>query len=255
MTASRVANADSAMHQRQFSMNAIAISLKWTKPSYYRIWVLPFIHDNRRSLAYRSRCEQRLEYLPLTEPVGLGAVLADKHAILARYVRVRLRNDEAVEDVLQELWLKVQTVDSGPIAEPMAYLYRMAENLVLDRKRAEQRRAARDHNWTEHRADGGDLSADTAPSPERIVVARDYLRRVDARLAQLPDRTVFVFRAVRIDKRLQKELAAELGISVSAVEKHLQRAYREVISVKEELERDRSEPYLGVAEGVGYDAG
>lgn len=236
-------------------MNALAISSVWLETGPERARLMPFKHDIGRRPRYRSGREQYSEIARLNGSTGLEAVLATNRAVLARFVRVRLRNDEAVEDVLQELWLKVQTVDSGPIAEPLAYLYRMSENLVLDRKRAEQRRVARDHHWTEHRADGNDLSADAAPSPERVVIARDYLRRIDARLAELPERTVFVFRAVRIDKRPQRELAEELGISVSAIEKHLQRAYREVVAVKEELEADSIETRPRVVEGVGHEAG
>ena len=223
-------------------MNALSPSLVVSELSIGRFVTPPIKQDFQRHSRYRQQRGQRTHSNRLTGSTGLDAIFAANRALLARYVRVRLRNDEAIEDVIQELWLKVQTVDSGPIAEPLAYLYRMAENLVLDRKRAEQRRVARDHLWTEHCADGDDLSADVAPSPERVVIARDYLRRVDARLALLPERTLFVFRAVRIDKRPQKELATELGISVSAVEKHLQRAFREVISVKEELESDEFEP-------------
>jgi RNA polymerase sigma-70 factor (ECF subfamily) len=248
-------HADFAIPGFKYGMTTLGKSPFRLEPGFDRIPGMPFIQDIGRRSRYSIRSEKRPENSRLTESTGLEAILAANRSLLARYVRTRLRNDQAIEDVLQELWLKVQTVDSGPISEPLAYLYRMAENLVLDRKRAEQRRTARDHHWTEHRADGCNLSADTAPSPERIVVARDYLRRVDARLAKLPERTVFVFRAVRIDKRPQKELATELGISVSAVEKHLQRAYREVISVKEELEQDISEPQTRIAEGVGHDAG
>jgi DNA-directed RNA polymerase specialized sigma24 family protein len=63
-----------------------------------------------------------------------------------------------------------------------------------------------------------------------------------------------LFRAVRIDKRPQRELAEELGISISAVEKHLQRAYREVVAVKEELDADSIETCPRNVEGVGYEA-
>jgi RNA polymerase sigma factor (sigma-70 family) len=255
MNASCTANVDPAVHWRQHAMTFFATSPIQLESSQYRVWPSPFIHDIERPVPYRMGCEQQSEYVRLTESTGLEAVLADNRAVLARFVRARLRKNEAVEDVLQELWLNVQSVDSGPIAEPLAYLYRMADNLVLDRKRADQRRLARDYHWSECRANGDDLTADAAPTPERIVLARDYLRRVDARLALLPERTVFVFRAVRIDRRPQKDLATELGISLSAVEKHLQRAYREIVSVKEELERDTIAPHRRIAGGVSHDAG
>ena len=234
-------------------MTALALRLGSIEPQRWHWPAAPMPGDNQRVLAYPARRESAFESAGLTAPTGLEAVMAANRALLARFARLRLRDEEAVEDILQELWLKVRIVDSGPIAEPLAYLYRMTENLVLDRKRAEQRRVARDHQWAERRAGNEDLTADAAPSPERIVIARDFLHRVDARLAQLPERTAYVFRAVRIDKRAQKELAVELGISVSAVEKHLQRAYREIVSVREELEGAQVAPPDQVREGVGHD--
>lgn len=158
---------------------------------------------------------------------------------LRRFLRARLRNDDGADDVLQDLWMKIRGLDAGPILEPLAYIYGMAENSVLDRKRAAGRRTARELDWTETQIAGTLASpADAAPSAERILVARDYLRRVNARLDGLPERTAFIFRAVRIDGRPQKELAANLGISLSAIEKHLQRAYREIVAVRDELNAD-----------------
>lgn len=248
-------SADFTKPRRQFIMNALAISVDLPASGRRNVATAPILGDIRAFVSYRKPHGKRFEIIRLTGSTGLEVVLAANRSILARFVRARLRDDAALDDVLQELWLKVQTVDSGPIAEPLAYLYRMADNLVLDRKRAERRREARDHHWSELRANGSDLAADAEPSPERVVVARDYLRKVDARLALLPERTIYIFRAVRIDKRPQKELASELGISVSAVEKHLQRAFREIISVKEDLELDHSEPQPRIVEEVGHEAG
>ena len=42
----------------------------------------------------------------------------------------------------------------------------------------------------------------------------------------------------RIDGIPQREIAGEIGISLSAVEKHLQRAYRTVVETRERLDAD-----------------
>lgn len=214
----------------------------------------PFVHDIGWRLHYYRRHDKFAKTVCLKADGGLEAVFTSNRALLGRFVRARLRADDAVDDILQELWVKVHALEPGPIAEPLAYLYRMADNLVLDKKRAAARQMARDHAWSERRSNGALPDSDPAPNPERVAVARDFLNRVNARLKLLPARTVEIFHAVRIEKRPQKELAAELGITISAIEKHLQRAYREVIIVREELECDPAPSIPAVLEGVAHDA-
>lgn len=173
----------------------------------------------------------------MVEASGLEAVFLQNRAILGRYLRVRLRSEVEVEDALQDLWVKASAADAGPIAEPLAYLYRMADNLALDRRRSAARRAHRESEWT--KGHGESVAAnpvDVRPNAERILVARDHLRRVNAVLDELPERTAYAFRAVRLDGVPQKELATLMGITVSGVEKHLQRAYRAVMEVKKNLD-------------------
>jgi RNA polymerase sigma factor (sigma-70 family) len=200
---------------------------------------MPFVHDNRWQPHYLKAHVSQNRIATVSALGGLEAVLEANRPALGSFLRARLRGDDGAEDILQELWIKARSIDAGPIAEPLAYLYRMAENLVLDRRRAGGRRNAREQEWTSSQIEGTlEAPADAAPNAERILIARDMLRRVDARLDALPERTAFVFRSVRVEGRPQKELAAELAISLSAVEKHLQRAYQEIVAVHDELNAD-----------------
>lgn len=166
------------------------------------------------------------------EKTGLEAVFLASRAELLRFVSARLKSVSEGEDVLQDVWLKLSNLDpSGPVAEPLAYLYRMAENTIRDRQRSDIRRRVREANWMED-GEGPSRSGRDMLSPERIAVERDRLKRVEARISELPERTHFILRAVRLDGRKQGDIAAELGISLSAVEKHLQRAYRTVINAR-----------------------
>jgi RNA polymerase sigma-70 factor (ECF subfamily) len=139
--------------------------------------------------------------------------------------------------VLQDLVVKLESRPSGPIADPRAYLYRMAENLLLDRIRSEGRRRGREQAWVGARS-GSALDVDDRPSPEQALIARERLALVSAALAALPERTLSVFRRYRIDGVPQREIAAELGISLSAVEKHLQKAYQAVVAARARLDAE-----------------
>lgn len=165
---------------------------------------------------------------------GLEAVFMESRATLLRFLRARGAGTDA-EDILQELWLKLSAMHAqGPIADPLAYLHRMADNLMHDRHRAARRRERREMTWHDMAATSQpDISDD--PSPERVLVARDTLRRVEAALEQLSERSRAIFRRFRVDGIGQKIIAREEGISVSAVEKHLQRAYRALMECEERL--------------------
>ncbi len=54
----------------------------------------------------------------------------------------------------------------------------------------------------------------------------------------MPERTRTIFRRFRIDGQQQSVIAAELGISVSAIEKHLARAYKEISAARLRLDEE-----------------
>lgn len=166
---------------------------------------------------------------------GIEAVFLRHRSELLRFLRARAPSEDA-EDLAQELWVRVQSVSSGPIADPLPYLYRMANNLALDMGRSASRRRRRDHEWA---SDGGDHDFVPQISGERIVMARDKLRMVEAKLAGLGERTWTILRMFRVQGIPQERIAAELGISLSAVEKHLQKAYRALLSIDREDDDDR----------------
>ena len=163
-----------------------------------------------------------------------GSVLAQafmaNQAPLLRYLRARGAGEEA-EDCLQELWIRAEAGVGQAVADPLAYLYRMAHNLMLDRHRTAYRRQNREQSYRRD-VHGDDGDADDAPAAERILIGRERLRQVDRVLAGLGRRTEYIFRRHRIDEIGQRDVAAELGITLSAVEKHLQKAYRAVAAAQ-----------------------
>lgn len=168
---------------------------------------------------------------------GLKAAFLEDRPRLLRFLSARRIAAEEAEDLLQDLFVKIDGLHTGPIAEPRAYLYRMLDNLVLDRRRASLRRKGREEAWMSVQP-GVESGFDESPSAEASVLARQKLARVWSALGALPERTVDVFRRYRIDDCPQKQIASDLGISVSAVEKHLQRAYRVVAEVQQQLDAD-----------------
>jgi RNA polymerase sigma-70 factor (ECF subfamily) len=179
---------------------------------------------------------------------GLEAVFMLHRAALLRFLVARGGSVDA-EDLLQELWVKAASASTGPIGEPVGYLYRMADNLMLDRRRSELRRARRDHQWTDA-SGGATMGVSDQPSAEQALIARERLRTVDRALTGLGERTATIFRRYRIEGISQRDIAAELGVSVSAVEKHLQKAYHALLEVRQTLDADSLAPRRREIEGI-----
>ncbi len=166
----------------------------------------------------------------MLEADGLEAVLLANRPRLLRFLQAHGAGD-AAEDLLQELWLKLSRTPTGPIANPLSYLYRAANNLMLDRHRSQRQARQRDQEWVE----AGDAPAPgvaQAPPGERGLIAREQLVAVTAELAALGDRAATIFRRHRLDGISQRDIAAELGISLSTVESDLRRAYRAMIDLQ-----------------------
>jgi RNA polymerase sigma-70 factor (ECF subfamily) len=67
-------------------------------------------------------------------------------------------------------------------------------------------------------------------SPERVLLGKEALVRATAVLLELPERTRMVFVMRRLEGMRYLDIAARLGISVSAVEKHMTRAMAHLVS-------------------------
>lgn len=154
---------------------------------------------------------------------GLRAIFLAERAMLLRLLVVRLGSAAEAEDALQDMWIKLARPPGGPVAQPAAYLYSMAANLASDRLRQAARRIVRDSDWADVQS-----GAQEQPLTDRALLARERLCHVEAALASMPERMSRAFRMFRFDERPRKEIAQELGISVSGVEKLLERAYRHI---------------------------
>lgn len=159
---------------------------------------------------------------------GIDAVMLANRAALLRFLASHGTGDEA-EDLFHELWLRVTRSPTGPVANPLAFLYRAANNLAIDRHRARRQAQAREQAWTETRG-GPEVSPE--PGAERQLIARQELTRMEAALHALGDRTASILRRFRLDGTPQKQIAAELNISLSTVESDLRRAYAALADVR-----------------------
>jgi RNA polymerase sigma-70 factor (ECF subfamily) len=176
---------------------------------------------------------------------GLAAVFLANRPLVRRLVAARAGDPVEADDVLQELWLRIETTRVGPVGDPLAYVMRMALNLANDRHLAERRRTAREHAWS-----GVQSGAQEQPDAERRLVSAEELARLQALIGSMPERMHRALVLFRIEGKSQRAIADELGITVSGVEKLLARAYRQLVEFRNDTLADS-----GGAETAGNEGG
>lgn len=156
---------------------------------------------------------------------GLVLLLDMHRAELLRFLTARCGSADEAEDALQEMWIKVSAQATGPILNGRAYLFRMANNLVLDRARGRRRSMRRERAWLESEGGGFvQMPEDRVDPSERAdeAIAREQEAQVLRHaIANLPAGAQRALRLYRFEDVGQKEIAEIMGISRSGVEKHL----------------------------------
>jgi RNA polymerase sigma-70 factor (ECF subfamily) len=139
---------------------------------------------------------------------------------LMGYFARRVRDRSDLEDLVQDVFARIAARDSAtPIENLGAYVMRTASSVLVDRARRRATRQSGMHVAFDNERHGG-----AEPDPERLLSAKEDLNAATAALLALPERTRAVFVLRRLQGLRHREIADRLGISVSAVEKHMVRA-------------------------------
>lgn len=167
----------------------------------------------------------------MADPHPLIDAYLRKRADLVRFFTLRTRSAEAAEDIVQDLYLKLQGMEPpADLHSPEAYLYRIGSNLMLDRMKQQRRQSARDATWGREAAgDGPEPVAEEAPADEAIA-SRQRLARLMAGLDTLPPKVAEAFRLHKFDGLTHAEVATRMGVSRSSVEKYLMTALKALMA-------------------------
>lgn len=147
---------------------------------------------------------------------------------LVRFFAARLGSVAAAEDLAQDLYIKIAAYEqSAEVEHPMALLYRIAANLMLDRLRHERRTVLRDDEWRRIlRTRMGEDEVDESPPADDALAARQRLEQLLTALDLLPARMREAFTLHKLEGQSHAETARTMGISISAVEKHISGAMK-----------------------------
>ncbi|PHR61086.1 MAG: RNA polymerase subunit sigma-70 [Robiginitomaculum sp.] len=156
-----------------------------------------------------------------TLSVVTSAFINDR-AFIKRYLSRFLSNQHDIEDVAQEAYLRAFVAEKkkdGEIEHPRAFLFRIAKNLAISRLRRKS------YQITDYIEDlGVSVIIEDGTDPERELAAHQSLGLYCEAVASLPEKTRQIFLLRKMHGLKHKEIAQRMSLSLSSVEKHLQKA-------------------------------
>ena len=147
----------------------------------------------------------------------LARLFTDHSRALLRFVATRTDPGEA-EDIAQEAWLRLQRLRAPEqLDNPRAFLFQTASNLVVDRAR----RQRVESRYLADQAVLHDALSASTPTTEHQAQVEDELELVLRAIDELPPKCRVAFVMHRGRGMSYPQIAAELGVSTSMVEKHV----------------------------------
>src|SRR5262245_1851114 len=124
------------------------------------------------------------------------------------------------DDVAQDACVRVlDAQEPRSLRDPIRYLFRIARNLVIDRRRKRIREALLSDSLAVIES-----GSSTPADPERILAGKQDLRRVLSAIESLPPRCREAFTLHRFGGLSYPAIARQMGVSTSMVEKHIAEA-------------------------------
>lgn len=149
----------------------------------------------------------------------LGEVVGQYRSPLLRFFQRRVGPGEDADDLVQDVFSRLATIDLGKIENIQGYIFQIAGNVMRDKaRRAHVRR------MMTHAPDDIDVEDEGGFSPERILQSKEALQIMVAALYELSDPIRIVFSHYHFDGVAQVEIARRMGLSLSTVEKHMAKA-------------------------------
>jgi RNA polymerase sigma factor (sigma-70 family) len=157
-------------------------------------------------------------------------ILDDHQDELLRFIFRKVNCPDTAQDIFQDTYVRYTNYpEKNKIENHRAFIFRIAANLVSDYERHSRVREGFHPN---EEIDLDSLPQQDNLQPEQLVSQRERLQLLAKAVASLPPRCRDVFILVKFEELTYNQAAQRLGISVSMVEKHLNRAIKALQQLK-----------------------
>lgn len=151
-------------------------------------------------------------------------VLKEHGPALKRFLQMRLALEEDQEDIIQDLFVRLTQMEN--LAERLAsesgstrcYLFSILNSLITDLQRRYLRRGG------QHESYNDDCIPTRVQAPEPVNSSRQLLDRSMEVIMKLSDRHRQAFVLHRFKNMGYREIADEMGVSMTSVERYISRA-------------------------------
>jgi RNA polymerase sigma-70 factor (ECF subfamily) len=158
--------------------------------------------------------------IPDMDREAINGVARQYRAVLLRYFARRGIHPADLEDLTQEVFARLSARRGfAGLERPDAYLFETAANVAVDHQRRAKARRSHLHDAYED-----SLHGLRENSSESLHADRQELELLTVALRELPERMRHVFVLARLENLPYVQIAHQLRISVSAVEKNLVKA-------------------------------
>lgn len=154
--------------------------------------------------------------------------LAGQHiAALERFLSRKLGNPEDAKDVAQDTFLRLQRLDAPQELEnPKSYLFQIAANLAIDKLRNRSLQFRYLKTETELANELANAPHNDSITPEQVLAAQEQLQAIYDAVDELPPKVKQAFLLQRQRGLSYQDIATELGVSVSSIEKYILQALK-----------------------------
>ena len=153
--------------------------------------------------------------------IWLGRQVLPHEPALRAWLKRRNLGGLEIDDVIQETYTRLfQAENIAHIHDARNYAFQVAGSVVIDHLRRMKVVPIASVPGLDYLEVGSE-----EPSPERQVIDRDELSRLAEMIARLPGKIRDVFILRRVQGLSQRDVAHQLGLAESTVEKHMARGF------------------------------
>lgn len=152
-----------------------------------------------------------------SELSNVSTTFVAHNAFLKKFVARYFSNQQDIEDVVQEAYLRAYAAErERDIEQPKAFLFRIAKNVALTKLTKKSRQIT---DYLEEATAAAVV--ETAAPADQEASAHELLGLYCDAVVAMPDKCREVFCLRKINGLSHKEIAARMSLSVSSVEKYL----------------------------------